>query len=176
MRLDEAYFYWITDQIGGCGDHLRVLQYLHSREFTYTIPMDGNRSADGIDLRYRFGSYEGVPDPEIATFIDIRPCSVLEMMIALAVRIEDTIMIDMSEGSDAGKWFWSMIDSLGLSDMTDRYFDSDRAEEIVDTLLDRTYNRDGSGGLFTVSPPPSDMRSLEIWYQMCAYISAIEKY
>ena len=37
----------------------RLFYKLHDTEFAYTIPMDGNRAEDGIELRYRFGREQG---------------------------------------------------------------------------------------------------------------------
>ena len=77
------------------------------------IPMDGNRAEDGIDLRYRFGHEQHYSDAMVASFLDDRPCSVLEMMIALSIRCEEHIMDDPDVGNRTGQWFWSMIASLG---------------------------------------------------------------
>ena len=47
-----------------CGDtyasrlsYRKLLEYLHTIEFTYILVMDSNRAEDGTDLRYRF-AYE----------------------------------------------------------------------------------------------------------------------
>lgn len=50
----------------------------------------------------------------IASYLDNRPCSVLEMIIALAIRLEEHIMDDPDIGNRTGQWFWDMIVSLGL--------------------------------------------------------------
>ena len=109
----------------------------------------------------------------IATYLDDRPCSILEMMIALAIRCEEHIMEDPEIGNRTGQWFWNMIVSLGLGHMTDDYFDLAYVEEAVRRFLNREYSRDGSGGLFTIERCPQDMRRIEIWYQMCMYLQTI---
>lgn len=146
---------------------------LHDSEFTYTIPMDGNRAEDGVNLRYRFGYEESYSDRMIASLLDVRSCSVLEMMIALALRCEEDIMENPDIGNRTGCWFWIMIDNLGLSPMDDAHFDERYVDHVIRCLLNHEYEYDGAGGLFMVEDPPGDMRTTEIWYQMCWYLNEI---
>lgn len=92
------------------------------------------------------------------------------MMIALAIRCEEHIMDDPDIGNRTGQWFWNMIVNLGLGSMNDSKFDRDYVEDIVQKFLDRKYSRNGDGGLFTVNRSRYDLRSVEIWYQMCWYL------
>lgn len=175
-ELNKKYFDWMYQLV--CGrfgraSYKRLLTYLYDREFTYLLDLDGNRASDGEDLRYRFGSEAGYLDPIIATYLDNRPCSVLEMMVALAIRCEEHIMEDSDIGDRTGQWFWEMIVSLGLDDMSDDRFDIWHTGEIIDIFLEREYKRDGRGSLFTVEHAKKDMRTTEIWYQMCAYLETI---
>lgn len=176
--LKSRYFHWmcqlVSDQRYLKGhSYQKLLWFLHSVQFTYSIPMDGNREADGIDLRYRFGYENSYTNPEIATYLDDRPCSVLEMMIALAIRCEENIMDDPDIGDRTGEWFWGMIDSLGLTRMDDENFDELYSSKVVERFLNRTYNRNGEGGLFTVKKSGRDLRSVEIWCQMCWYLDEL---
>lgn len=178
-ELNDAYFEWMYQLV--CGNQRRfrkrsyykLLRYLHSVDFTYIIPMDGNRAGDGTDLRYRYGyehSYEG---PMIAAYLDDRECSILEMMVALAIRCEEHIMDDPDIGDRTGQWFWDMISNLGLFYMDDLHFDQDQADLIIERFLNREYERNGKGGLFAVERCTRDLRSVEIWYQMCWYLDEI---
>lgn len=178
-ELSRRYFDWMyqlvyDNRYSKKTSYRKLLQYLNEREFIYLIDLDGNRSSDGEDLRYRFGYELGYPDPIIATHLDNRPCSILEMMIALAIRCEEHIMEDSDIGDRTGQWFWNMIVSLGLGNMTDARFDFAHVEEVIDIFLNREYEPNGHGGLFTVDHPRKDMRSIEIWYQMCAYLETID--
>lgn len=176
--LYTEYHDWMCQLV--CGEQYarnlsfrKLLHYLHERVFTYTIEMDDNRAADGTDLRYRFGREMGYGDPIIAAYLDIRPCSVLEMMVALSIRCEEHIMEDSDFGDRTGQWFWNMIVSLGLGTMTDVRFDLAYVEEVIDRFLDRDYEPNGKGGLFTVENSKRDLRNIEIWYQMCMYLDTI---
>lgn len=163
--VNEVYFEWLLELV--CEgvyakriQYRRLLRWLHKTEFTYSIPMDANRAEDGIDLRGRFGS----PD------LDDTPCSVLEMMVALAIRCEDHIMGDPDIGNRTGKWFWGMITNLKLNQMTDSSFNPEYVDEIIDRLLCRRYAKNGEDSLFTVNRRTEDMRKVDIWYQMCWYL------
>lgn len=168
-ELNDRYFDWLCDIVVPFGCY-RLLAYLHGIDFTYTIPMDGNRAEDGIEMRYRFASDEGYDYRIVANYIDDRPCSVLEMLVALAVRCEEHIMYDPDMGDRTCVWFWEMISSLGLDSMSDEYFDEGQVEDVIEHFLNRDYEPNGKGGLFTVTHASRDMRNIEIYYQMHAYL------
>ena len=177
-ELNNAYFDWMYQLV--CDDeysrglsYRKLLSLLHDTDFTYTIALDGNRYDDGIDLRYRFGNEQGYRDSMIASYLDNRPCSVLEMIIALAIRLEEHIMDDPDIGNRTGQWFWDMIVSLGLGSMDDSKFDKAYAIDVIRRFLNRDYERDGKGGLFTIEHCRYDMRDIEIWYQANWYLDNI---
>lgn len=169
-RHEMKYFNWLCDLVydrKSRTSYSRLLKYLHDRPFNWTIPMDENRALDGISLRNRF--VDIYPYAEL----DDTPCSILEMMVALAIRCEDTIMSDDRYGNRTGEWFWNMILSLGLTGMTDTNFNKGFVEEVLFIFETRTYDSDGKGGLFTITNPHIDMRKIEIWYQMNWYLEEV---
>lgn len=177
-ELMNKYFEWMYQLV--CDDrrvrrssYRKLLHHLHSVDFSYIIGMDGNRSEDGVGLRYRFGYERGYEDPLIATCLDDRDCSVLEMLIALANRCEEHIMDDPDIGDRTGEWFWNMITNLGLISMTDIRFDKLYVEDVIRRFLNRQYDPDGRGGLFTIEHCKYDLRNVEIWYQMCWYLDEL---
>ena len=174
-EIKDAYFEWMyhlvfDDKYFRQLSYRKLLKRLDEIPFEYTIALDENRVRDGEDLRYRFGDIYNLPGSLIASFLDDRPCSVLEMMIALVVRCEESIMDNSSFGDRTGQWFWGMIVSLGLGKMTDSKFDERYVNKTIRRFMDRKYNMNGSGGLFTVENSRYDMRDIEIWYQMCLYL------
>ena len=173
-ELNEEYFNWMYRLVckDGRRSYDRLLRYLHSVEFTYILDMDANRAEDGMDLRYRFGYENAYNGPMIAAYLDNRPCSVLEMMVALANRCEEQFMEDPHAGCRRGQWFFDMLASLGLSDMDDAHFRRSYVETVVAKFLSRQYDRNGAGGLFTVNNRP-DLRKAEIWYQLNWYLDSI---
>lgn len=169
--MSGRYFEWIVRLV--CGDNMRrrrryskLLAYLHERPFLYSLEMDENRARDGIDLRYRYASEMGTYDVSRSD----QPCSVLEMMAALAIRCEEHIMSNPDIGDRTGEWFFAMIENLGLIDETNDQFNIRHVEMVIDRLIRREYEPDGRGGLFTVPNSRYDMRDTEIWYQAMWYL------
>ena len=81
-------------------------------------------------------------------------------------------MDDPDIGNRTGQWFWSMLVSLGIGAMDDRKFDRYFVDRTLERFLDRGYERNGEGGLFTVNNG-RDMRRTEIWYQMQYHLGEI---
>ena len=178
-ELNNRYFKWMCELVSDSRakklSYSKLLKTLHNIDFRYSIEMDGNRAEDGIDLRYRFGYENSLVESIVALYLDDRPCSVLEMMIALSIRCEEQIMGDPDIGNKPGKWFWIMIDNLGLIDMDNSHYDENYIYETVNRFLERKYDKYGSGGLFKLKNHYRDIRSVEIWYQMMWYLDDILK-
>ena len=176
--INGEYFKWLCDlackrRFAKEISYRKLLRFLHDTQFTYLIRRDQNRAEDGISLRWRFiqaRKYEDSYD-EIMSRLD-GPCSVLEMMLALAIRCEESWMDDPNIGDRTGQWFWGMVRSLGLGSMTDDRFDIRYAEDVIARFLDREYEPDGRGGLFTIKDCDRDLRDVEIWYQLCWYLDS----
>lgn len=177
-ELCNQYFEWMYHQIVNYDDltkktYRKLCAYLDDVDFFYLIDNDGNREQDGIDLRYRFGYENEYEESMISRYLDRRPCSVFEMMVALSIRCEEHILYDPDVGNQTGFIFWEMIDSLGLDRMDDLRFDEDYTNSIIIRFLNRKYERNGKGGLFTIKRPDLDLRTVEIWYQMSWYLNEV---
>lgn len=136
-----------------------LFDHLHNREFIWLIDRDENRADDGLTLRrrlrYDFGN---------------RPCSVLEMLVALSIRGDDEIFGDPADPRP-GDFFWEMIENLALENMTEKKFNPERIDRILDRWMNREFFPDGRGSIFRVKFNIQDMRDLEIWDQMNCYVS-----
>ena len=163
MRND--YYRWLISKV--CDSNYdsryysKLLFDLDNIEFVWSIPLDENRAIDGLELRNAFG-------------IDRNgPCSMLEMMVALSLRIiEDGYL---SEGGE-NPFFWGMIKSLGLYFNDDYDYDSDLTDSAVSKMLNHEYEYDGSNGaLFVVKEPLHDMRETQIWMQAMWYIAELDR-
>lgn len=176
-EVEEEYFGWLYEMVTGrrfakCISYRKLMRYLHDTPFRWSIPKDRNRAEDGIGLRRRYALYSGFEGDYFDVYLD-RPCSVLEMMIALAIRCEETIMDDPLKGDRTGQWFWGMLTSLGLASMNNNAFDIEYVEAVIQRFLDRDYRPDGVGGLFTVRGCRFDLRETEIWIQMLWFLDTI---
>lgn len=178
-EIKNEYFEWLYNIV--CNDRFakqisyrKLLTCMHCTEFTYKVRMDENRATDGISLRRRFtieNGYDGISQYVTASLDG--PCSVLEMMIALALRCEETIMDDPSYGNRTAQWFWGMVTNMGLGSMMDSRFDKKEACSIIKRFLERKYEPDGRGGLFRLRDCNCDLRKVEIWHQLCWYLDSI---
>ena len=179
VNLDNEYFEWLYDMVcaerySGAIGFRKLLKRLHDTEFIYIIDKDANRASDGMNLRYRFAyAYEQAGGVRDAERYLIGPCSVLEMMIALSLRCEETIMNDPRIGNRTGQWFWKMVVNLGLGPMRDDNFDIQFVDRTLERFLHREYAPNGAGGLFTVPRCEYDLRKMEIWFQLCRYLDSI---
>lgn len=175
--IRKEYFEWLYNYVCIGRAHAnvsykRLFNLLHNINFKYLIKNDVNRAVDGIDLRYRFSL--DVNDENVMKYLKGYPCSVLEMIIGLAIRCEETIMEDPRYGDRTKQWFWSMLSNLGLSYMTDDMFDEEYAIRRINIFLNREYDSDGKGGLFYIRNANDDLRNVEIWTQLCWYLNNID--
>lgn len=171
--IENDYLSWIISRISipDIDQYTLLINTLHYIPFTWNLELDGNRAFDGINLRNRFAYEYGYSDELIAEVFGNRPCSVLEMMAALAIRCEDNIMCDDDYGDRTPLWFWTMINNLGLNVMTNDRYSDDYVFEKVRTMLERRYSPNGAGGLFYVRNPREDLRYVDIWYQLMWFLS-----
>lgn len=176
--VKDDYFGWMCHMVckgryENSITYRKLLSYLHSVEFTYRIRSDGDRAHDGVNLRRRFALLTLTEDYDYVMECLDGSCSVLEMMIALAIRLEETIMTDPQIGDRTGQWFWKMIVNLGLGPMTDDRYDEMHVEEVVNNFLKRKYEPNGHGGLFIIHNCTYDLRRMSIWTQMCHFLDTI---
>jgi hypothetical protein len=48
-----------------------------------------------------------------------------------------------------------------------------KVQEIMDTVINRTYLPDGTGGFFPLIRPDGDQTQIELWYQLNAYVEEL---
>lgn len=144
---------------------------LFNTKFKFLIPMDENRLKDGGNLRYWYGllgsnfnSYEGLDDGKV---------SVLEVLIALADRVDRDIMQGIEPVDRSVKWFWLFLNNLGIAHYTDigwNYKSEVEVGTILDNWMMRNFDFAGNGSPFPLKNPVEDQRNVEIWNQVQYYI------
>lgn len=164
--LEILYFNWLYAKIHlsevPYSSYSELLKVLHDTEFVWLLTGDDNRAEDGTDLRTEFIRESGL-DIDRSWFDS--GCSVLEMMVAFTRRANFEVDdISMQE------WFWQFVSNLGLSDFHDDNIDHELVKSMLETFVWRTYEYDGTGGMFPMRNPPDDQRTVEIWYQFCEYL------
>lgn len=171
--LDDAYLEWLYGKVGAIRNrnparsYWKLIKQLYATQFIWFIRNDNNRSADGLDLRIEFleeTDYD-IDDP-YHLWMDME-CSMLEMLIALSRRL--AFETDDSEV----RWFWRLMQNLEIDRYTDELYEISIQEEVEEALYrvnNRTYSRDGVGGLFPLRNARRDQRKVELWYQMSSYL------
>lgn len=180
-QIWKDYFLYLYQMVCGGDENCKNIRWdmlmaqLYQTPFRYSyILMDGNRLEDGLALRERFIDEHNCSAYTVK-MLDEHECSILEVMIALALRMEEETMASSEYGDRTNQWFWYMIVSLGLNGMTNDHYDPQYVGEVLERFLDREYSPDGAGSLFYVPSTSKDFRNLEIWYQMCEYLNSIIK-
>ena len=176
IDVEQWYFNWLCDLIHADQidrSYYILMKDLHKKEFTSIVEHDENRAYDGMELREECLKELGYPK-----YVTIDgPCSVLEMLIGLARRMDfETSDPYEEEGHDRTTyWFWEMIENLGLTIFDDdSYVDMEGqifVDSIVDRLVERRYEENGEGGIFPLRHTTEDQRDVEIWYQMHMYLA-----
>lgn len=176
--LVERYFEWLYGHFGKISDqdpsltHWLLAEQLFHTNYRWTVHNDDNREMDGLSLRDDFCDLVGSWNDNPFVF---RPCSVLEVLVALAIRADyEADGLNIVEGVD--EWFWLFLKNIGLDGFNDKTYSNfqratkQRVENRVNLVLDRNYGPDGHGGLFPLNQAMTDQRDVELWYQLSAYI------
>lgn len=144
---------------------------LHNIMFISVLPIDDNRALDGLMLRLEY--LEEMNLDEHRAISDENKCSMLEMLVALAGRM-DYILYEPVHGERIINWFWMFIKNLKLATYNCDDFEIRRkriGNKIrINKFLRRNYHPDGTGGLFPLKYPFKDQTEVEIWYQMMYYL------
>ena len=168
--LLDDYYDWLLEQVDiflpEHRNYERLLRELNSVEFTWVIPMDENRDMDAVELRKEYLFDCGYHRYDLWT----TPRSVLEVLIAFSRRIE--IEITGEPGNDdLSRWFWVMIDNLGLLKFSDDRFIKEEVDKILEKWLSHLYKKNGKGSIFLTHKTDIDFREMEMWYQMHTYLN-----
>ena len=160
----DSYFVDLADLVGLDYDlYSDLLMVMYETDFVWALDLDEDRVDDGLLLREELA----VSKPE-------KPCSVLEVLIGIARRM-DYILSDDISGDRTRVWFWEMVENLGLKTWTNLIiWHTPGARFSIQTVLNRWMTRcfevDGTGSIFPLKYPKYDQRDQTITYQMNAYI------
>lgn len=171
--LERAYFDWLAGQVGSVNanprsSHRDFLEQMFRKVFVWLVANDDNRVEDAIGLRYEF--VDEIWQRQVPTVWFHVECSFLEMMVALSRRLAW-----QTEGEPSVA-FWHLAQNLGVHPCTDANYRRSpnqvraRIDEIMDDVIWRQYKPNGRGGFFPLDHPHQDQRTVEIWYQMSAYL------
>lgn len=170
-KLRDDYIHWLADQLREESDdnghtYRELIELMFDKPFVFTIQMDENRVEDGLALRTEFG-YAHYSRATHKQMERLGPCSFLEVLIGLSRRLS------FNAGGSALGWAWQLMGNLDLHEKFDPLTLSRavEAEEIMDTVIRRSYSPDGTGGFFPLTRSDDDQTRIELWYQMHSYIN-----
>ena len=173
MPLDERYFVWLYSLVASPDiknpelTYWRLFRLLYQKPFVWFVSKDDNRVENGKELRLEFLRQEGLQRSDVDTeWIEIG-CSFLELMVAMSGKLR----FDLDPESSLAYWFWEhLMQNIGLQDFTDAVgFEPCDVDEVLNRVIFRQYESDGTGGFFPLKHPEKDQRSVELWFQLGAY-------
>lgn len=172
--LDERYLLWLYSLVADPAiqspdlTYWKLFKQLYRRPFVWIISRDDNRLEDGKQLRLTFLNSEGLTrrdaDPN---WVELG-CSVLELMIAMAGHLR----FEIDPNTQLAYWFWEVLaENIGIRGFSDASgYDHCDVDEILERVIFRQYEPDGTGGFFPLKNPGKDQRGVELWYQLNAYV------
>lgn len=169
--LSEDYLRWLEPQVRDeqytqGQQYWGLLSIMFEKEFEWTVFNDDNRVQDGLDLRAEFCFANHIRADALK---DLGQCSFLEVLIGLSRRLA------FAAGGTANGWAWQLVTNIELHKMSDPLSRRKvrRIDDVLDTVIWRTYQPDGVGGFFPLAWPDEDQTQKELWYQMAAFIDEL---
>jgi len=166
--LKESYLLWLENELISEGDYpdrsyFELVYLMFETEFKWSVDMDDNRLADGMELRAEFAHLHNASRTGMNR---LGPCSFIEVLIGLSRRLA------FVAGGTARRWAWQLLVNLHLEKMWDHLSGSKRhaALQIMNTVIQRDYAPNGEGGFFPMAWDERDQRQVELWYQLNAYV------
>jgi len=166
--VDYEYYEWLISQIDSPRGktYNGLFECMHNVEFVWTLPNDDNRLNDALELRHEFLHARRAAHP-----LQLQGATLLEVLVSLSRRVAF-----ITDGNSK-QWAWRLLKNLHLNKMCDPLTEEKkkRIYDILDSLIWRTYERDGQGGFFPLQSPLEDQTKVEIWYQMNKYVMEMEE-
>ena len=159
------YLPWLIER--GClGDYRGLASVWDEIEFVWYIPEDEDKAIQALRMRDEY-SYEfdrPTPRKGVVSFLEV------------FVSITDTLTAMVYQ--DREEFTRSILMNLGVSDAVDSRFLGAalyaRALDSAETVMYRTYQKNGSGGLFRV--PGADLLEMPLRDQMIIWSNNYDPY
>lgn len=167
LLVEEPYFLALFDMIDIYrGEFFELCHVLYDTDFEWILELDRDRTLDGLKLR-----------DELGAVLPSKPCSVLEVLIGLAIRMAYLVepADDGSSDSIVADMFWVLVAKLGLTVYTNEVIlrNNTSCLTIIDILnrwMQREFEPDGHGSPFPLETPVKDQRLCPMSYQMNAFV------
>lgn len=174
---EDRYFEWLCGIVGLDSDYpcySKLARILADFPFYSVIPRDIHRAKDGERLRVDYAENHYIEESDYRKICS-KNCSYLEMLTALSIRMSE-LTVDGDDGGFAvKKFFWELLANAGLNYFSDENWSWETSPEVIKETLkmisERGFRYDGVGGFFPLREPKIDQRTIEIWYQMSAFLN-----
>lgn len=141
-----------------------LYEYLFNVDYIWTNLSDGNRAQDGIDLRCLWANLSKLDQNGYNLIFNDKPnCSMLELLIAFANRIENEYMAIPGQNR-IPTWFRQMLYNLGLAGDIGN-FNKDHVDHVLLFFIEHRIS------LFQI--PGKDLSKYQLWDQMNYWLNYI---
>ena len=170
---ERLYFDWLNKLVRANRTYSLLMEQLYNTEFYYIIDLDQNRIGHALELQRIYISKNNLPDYISDYLHDASSISVLEVLVSMAYKIEDSIMCDDDYGDRTYVWFWMMIDNLGIR-LSNSEYNDDYVDWVLRRFMNREFESDGTGSIVKLeNKHRTDARDIEIWHLFCLYLSEL---
>lgn len=169
---EELYFKWLCERVDAARSYSKLMNLLYDIPFYYSIYLDRNRVSDALALQNDY-ILENRLDPNINYQLHTEEeISVLEVFVAMAIKVEISMMQDEEFGDRTAAWFWMMIENLDICQRNSS-FNEDYIRWTVYRFMNREYEPDGTGSIVKLANNGTDVRGEQLWHQFCLYLSEL---
>lgn len=199
IKVKKSYFNYllslIKDDAHDPSQYTKLCSLLFETPYQVLNPMDANRVSDAETLIDKWLDYAKVKDERLrqeytkdlgTQLPSLMGISIFEVLIALAIKVDDYILGDPTKPDLPANLFWNFIDNIvSYGTFGSKYEKADyvlhddnwcdSTEETMKSALNRintrTYHPDGTGGLFPLKHARINQRKEELWTCCMAYIN-----
>lgn len=183
-NLSELYLNWLLRLINADNyqgkSYIKLCSLLNKIPFNPVMKLDTNRNSD-VQSLLRETYIQSQSDwyrlnEQFDEIMDLQtwPVSFLELIISLAMRIDLDFMREINGIDNTRIYFWILVRNLGFLSFDDDDWNEDCIISVVNRLnivQERKYDFNGNGGLFPLENTEIDQRNVQIWNQLCQFVS-----
>ena len=150
VKARRVYLRYLMDLVELKPRYTDLCDTLLAIEFEPIIGNDSDRCVDGLDIRreYEGGDYT-------SELNDDSPCSMMEMLVALAIRTAK--LMDDGDGTESpGYYFMIFLENLGLDNVRNMATIQRTCDEFMDPFIPEV-------DIVRVNHPPKRWSKMEIW-------------
>jgi len=143
MTIEERYLQWIQSMIDPSHSFKKLIDYLYSVAYEWSVLIDENLEWMGVDLRKQFMKECDIRDVSSVASLLVRPCSILELLCGVAQDIELDLRDSASGVSCISIRFLDILTYLRLDMQFDENFDPELVKKELKVFLSKKTREKG---------------------------------